>query len=190
MVFKLALSFKEPSQPQNAQRGFPAPGSGPQLTGQPSQPPSMPINQSPSRPTQGLRSWLFPSQPASEQRGFPDPGNYIQERPAGSMPNVAPIYGNRIPVWTPYYSRGAAAIVNNYGKVLTNPIGAGIVANYRPQASYGPAAEYHNGAIWWTNQAVPTSVGMQGLATPGVLASLLGMINVQAVVRVEGREQV
>jgi len=112
-------------------------------------------------------------------------GSEGQMRPAGSMPNEPPIYGNSIPVYTPYYSRGAAAFVQNYGKVLTNPVGAGIVANYRPQASYGSAAEYHNGAIWWTNQTIPTSIGMNGLTSPQVLEALLGMVNVQAAVRVE-----
>lgn len=184
MVFKLALSFQQPSQPTNVQRGFPAPGTGAQLTGDPSTFRSPEILPRPTRPTKGIRSWLRSSAPASEQRGMPAPGGVLQERPAGSMPNVPPIYGNNIPVYTPYYSRGAAAYVQNYGKVLTNPIGAGIVANNRPQASYGPSAEYHNGAIWWTSQAVPTSVGMQGLTSPQVLAALLGRMNVQAAVRV------
>lgn len=184
MVFKLALTYKEPSAPANAQRGFPAPGAGAQTTGGPSQRNPLPIPQGVTRATKGIRSWFMPSAPSSGQRGFSDPGNAGQLRPNGTMPNVAPIYGLPIPVETPYYDRGAAAVVQNYGKVLTNPIGAGIVANNRVQASYGPSAEYHAGAVWWTSQAVPTSIGMQGLASPQTLAALLGRMNVQAAVRV------
>lgn len=185
MVFKLSLSFQDPSQGANVQRGFPAPGTGAQRGGDPSQLPQDAILARPARSTKGIRSWFKPSAPASEQRGYPDPGNMLQERPPGSMPNVPPIYGGNIEVETPYYSRGAAAFVQNYGKLLTNPIGAGIVALNRPQASYGPSSEYHNGSIWWTSQAIPTSIGMQGLADPATLAALLGMVNVEAVVRVD-----
>lgn len=185
MVFRPALTFREPSAAQNSQRGFPSPGAGAQTSGPPSQARQPDILATAARPTKGRRSWFRPSDPASEQRGFAEAGNLLQMRPPGSMPNVPPIHGLNIEVETPYYSRGAAAFVQNYGKVLTNPIGAGIVAMHRPQASYGASSEYHNGAIWWTSQAIPTSVGMQGLASPGVLASLLGMLNVQAVVRVE-----
>lgn len=185
MVFKLALSFDQPAQGANPQRGFPAPGTGAQTSGPPSQARQPDILPRPQRPTKGIRSWFQPATPASEQRGFPEAGNAGQQRPAGSMPNTPPVYGQNIEVYTPYYSRGAAAYVQNYGKVLTNPIGAGIVALNRPQASYGQSSEYHNGAIWWTNQTIPTSIGMQGLANPDVLAALLGMVNVQAVVRVD-----
>jgi hypothetical protein len=99
------------------------------------------------------------------------------------MPNHPPVYGEAMEVWTPYYDRGAAAYVQNYGKLLTNPIGAGIAVQHRGAASYGAAGQYINGAIWWTSQAVPTSVGLQGLSSPEVLAALLGRMSVQAVVR-------
>jgi len=185
MVFKLALTYQDASAPANAQRGFPAPGTGAQTSGPPSQARQPFIDPSPVRPTKGLLSWLFPSSPSGEQRGMAPAASPAQMRPAGSMPNEPPIYGGSIEVYTPYYSRGADAYVQNYGKVLTNPIGAGIVALQRPQASYGQASEYHNGAIWWTNQTIPTSVGMQGLTSPEVMEALLGMVNVQAAVRVE-----
>jgi hypothetical protein len=102
------------------------------------------------------------------------------------MPNLVPAYGQNVEVYTPYFSRGAAAYVQNYGKVLTNPIGAGVVARYRPQASYGGAAQYRNGAIYWTSQAIPTSVNLQGLTRPQDLAAVLGPINVQAALRTTG----
>ena len=102
------------------------------------------------------------------------------------MPNDPPIYGGVFQNYTPYYSRGAAAYVPNFGKVLTNPIGAGVVACYRTLPSYGPAAQYFNGAIWWVTQQVPTSIHMQGLTDPAELEALLGLTNVQAVVRTTG----
>lgn len=184
-MFKLALSFQGPAQGANVQRGFPAPGAGAQTSGGPSNLPQNDTLIRPVRPSKGIRTWFKPSSASGEQRGMAPAQSPAQMRPAGSMPNTAPIYGRNVEVETPYYSRGAAAFVQNYGTVLTNPIGAGIVANYRTQASYGPSSEYHNGSIWWTSQAIPTSIGTQGLANPGVLAALLGMVNVQAVVRVD-----
>lgn len=184
-MFKLALTYQDPATGANVQRGFPAPGAGAQTSGGPSNLPQNATLQRPVRPTKGARTWFKPSSPSGEQRGMAPAQSAAQMRPAGSMPNVPAFSGLPDPVETPYFSRGAAAVVQNYGKVLTNPIGAGIVANYRTQASYGPSSEYHNGSIWWTSQAIPTSIGMQGLANPGVLAALLGMVNVQAVVRVD-----
>lgn len=184
-MFKLSLTNTRPSAPSNAQRGFGMVGSGEQIVGAPWYPtvgeqvtPRVPL-----RPTKGTRSFFGVTIGGNAQRGFPTPENAAQERPAGSMPNKPPVYGNDIQVWTPYYSRGAAAIVQNYGKLLTNPIGAGIAVNHRPSASYGPSAQYINHQIWWTSQAVPTSVGLQGLSSPEVLGALLGRMNVQAVVR-------
>jgi hypothetical protein len=103
------------------------------------------------------------------------------------MPNVAPIYpAQPIEVVTPYYDRGAAATVQNFGKLLFNPIGAGIVAQSRPYASYGGAAQYADGALWWTSQVVPTTINLQGLTDPEALNEILGSTLVQAVVRTTG----
>lgn len=181
-MFKLSRTFDDPGAGSNSQRGFPAPGEGAQTTGDWTPAPEL-VEWVPERPTKGRRSF-FASKPSSRQRGFPSPENPAQRRPEGSMPNAVPQSGRAVEVWTPYYDRGAAAFVQNFGKVLTNPIGAGVVAPYRPQASYGPAGEYVNGAIWWVSQAVPTTVGLQGLSSPDVLASLLSETEVQAVIRV------
>lgn len=103
------------------------------------------------------------------------------------MPAIAPMApGDAIYVYTPPYSRGAAAYAPNFGKVLVNPIGAGIDASYRPQASYGYAAQYHNGALWWTSQDIPTSINIQGLTDPEALAEIVGMENVIAMVKTTG----
>lgn len=184
-MFKLSTTFGDPTAGDNAQRGFPAPGEGAQTTGDGSEAPA-PVVWETRRWLSGVRSWLMPGAPVGEQRGFAEPENAGQRRPAGSMPNVPAYSGLPENVWTPYYSRGTAAIVNNYGKVLTNPIGAGIVALNRPQASYGQAAEYVNGAIWWTSQAIPTTVNLQGLVSPDALASIIDSLNIEAVVRTTG----
>jgi hypothetical protein len=185
MVFRLARTYDDPSADTSAQRGFPAPGAGGQTTGDYHPAPAKAQNRS-GRPVKGTRSFPYPFLPADRQRGFPSPQNALEARPAGSMPNAPPIFGGVYQNYTPYYSRGAAAFVPNFGRVLTNPIGAGIYAPYRTQASYGPPAHYANGAIWWTSQAIPTSVHLAGLTDPDILAQLVGMTNVQAMVRTTG----
>lgn len=184
-MFKLARTYNDPGQGQNAQRGFPAPGEGAQTTGEPSQPrvgdnSSVPL---PVRGTKGVRSWLNSFLGDGAQRGFPTPQNELEAYPAGLMNNHLVMDGNPDAVWTPYYSRGAAAIVQNFGKVTVNPIGAGVFAESRPQASYGPAAEYHNGQIWWTPQNQPTSIPSQSLVSVDDLSAALGPVNVQAAIR-------
>lgn len=187
-MFKLSNTWSNPSSPDGTQRGFPAPGAGQQTTGGPSQPAASRNADywSPVWPTKGRRTWTDPAAPASEQRGFPNPLGWLQRRPKGSMPARQDPYGLNVPVETPYYSRGAAAVVQNYGKVLVNPIGAGIVARHRPQASYGVAGQYVNGAIWWTSQAIPTSVNLQGLTDPEALANVIDPIYLEGVVRTTG----
>lgn len=188
MVFRLNNTFADPDTGAGVQRGFPAPGAGAQTTGPATPLPGRTATQrSPVYPTKGRRTWFRPSSPDGGQRGFPDPLGPAQARPAGSMDNRDYVQsGLPVEVWTPYYSRGTAAWVPNYGKVLTNPIGAGIEAKYRPQASYGGAAQYENGALWWTSQSIPTSVNLQGLTDPQELADILGMVYVQGVVRTTG----
>lgn len=181
-MFQLARTYKKPAQGSGPQRGFPSPGEGMQTTG-PFDPAPEVVPWDSSRPTKGRPS-LFQTRNSGQQAGQPAPTNAEQARPRGSMPNLVPQSGAPIPVWTPYYSRGAAAYVQNFGKVLANPIGAGVVANHRPQASYGPAAQYFDSTIWWTSQAIPTSVNLQGLTGPEVLAAVLGQVNVQGALRV------
>lgn len=184
-LFKPKATF---SNPGASQSGFPSPGQGAQTTGDPTYASvyQAPVAQEPARPTKGFRSFFGASSPRGGQQGFPAPEDAAQARPAGSMPNEPPIFGGVIQHYTPYYSRGAAAFVPNFGYMLTNPIGAGIVALHRPQASYGGAAQYENGALWWTNQIIPTSTHLQGLTNPAELEALLGTLNVEAVVRTTG----
>lgn len=181
-MFKLARTYDDPSAGANAQRGFPAPGAGEQTVGAYEPQPEVVPRRS-ARPTKGKPS-LFMRSTAGKQRGFPDPLNVGEMYEPGTMPNYPPQYGENIEVYTPYYSRGAAAYVQNYGKILSNPIGAGIVALHRPQASYGQSGEYFDQAIWWTSQNVPTSVNLQGLTSPQVLQAMLSTATLEAVVRV------
>lgn len=186
MVFRLSNTYQNPTEGANAQRGFPAPGSGAQTTGS-GKPGAVPTARDPSRPTQGRRSWFRPASPRGGQQGYPAPLNAAQHRPDGTMDNYDYTQsGLPVEVWTPYFSRGTAAWVPNYGKVLTNPIGGGVQALHRPQASYGGAAQYENGALWWTSQAIPTTINLQGLTNPSVLGDQLGDVLVQAVVRTTG----
>jgi hypothetical protein len=185
MVFRLASTFSDPAQGSNAQRGFPAPGTGAQNLGGATAQPAPTPNRS-SRPTRGSRTFFKPAQGANAQRGFPAPGTGDQIRPPGSMPNILLPDGSNHEVYTPYFSRGAAAYVQNYGKVTENPIGAGIPVPYRTQASYGPAAQYDYGALWWTSQVIPTTINLQGLTDPEALNEILGSTLVQAVVRTTG----
>lgn len=182
-MFKLARTFYDPA---DSQSGFADIGAGAQTSGEPSfaSMPQPEIERTPERPTKGVFSWLFPASPRSAQAGQPEPLNALQMRPPGSMPNMAPIDGITDFNWTPEYSRGAAAFVPITGYVLTNPIGAGVVALQRPQASYGPAGEYIDGDIFWSQQVVPTSVELNGLLGPEQVQALVGNMNVQAMVRV------
>ena len=179
MVFKLSNTNPDPMANGGAQRGFPMPGAGAQQTGAPvTSSPGAPITWYPKAWAKGIRSWLKPQSPDSEQRGTPAPEDGGQARPAGSMPNVPPIFGGHRDTVTPFYDRGAAAVVPFFGKVLTNPIGAGVVALQRPMASYGGSSQYENGAIWWTSQAIPTSLSLAGLSSAAELNALLGNMKV------------
>lgn len=181
-MFRPVRTFSNPGSGSGVQRGFPMVGQGAQSASLGGLQPA-PFNEPPSAHTKGRRSWFTPAAGSNAQRGFPSPGSGEQIRPNGSMPNVPPIYGQSLENMTPYYSRGAAAVVQNFGKVLENPIGAGIPVGYRSQASYGPSAQYINSSLWWTSQVVPTSINLQGLTDPAALNAILGSTLVQAVVR-------
>jgi len=201
LVFKPSSTFKQPASNTARQQGFAPIGSGQQF--EPISPgnyggldvtvfgPSAldyvdPVPWTPKRPIKGKRSWRNPSGAESSQRGYPSPEDMEQARPPGTLDAYAPAYGGNIPVWTPYYDRGAAAVVQNYGKVLYNPIGAGVVALQRPQASYGESGQYADGAIWWTSQVIPTTIAPQSLTDPQELTALLSDFEVQAVYRTTG----
>jgi len=182
-MFRLARTYTDPGLSANVQRGFPAPGDGAQLTGDQSQPTQkFTPKTAPKRPTKGVRSFLD----IFTQRGFAEPQNPAEHYPAGTMNNVLIPDGLNHEILTPYFDRGAAAFVQNYGKVTVNPIGAGVQVMDRPMASYGVSAEYHNGSIWWTPQNIPTSIPGQSLTNPEDLSAALGPINVQAAVRFAG----
>lgn len=182
-MFKLDRTFYHPGV---SQTGFAEPGAGAQTTGEASwvSMPSEPVEPTPERPTKGLFSWLFPQSPRSLNTGQPEPLSALQHRPPGTMDNVPFMSGEVGYVETPNYSRGAGAFVPITGKVLTNPIGAGVVAMQRPQSSYGPSGEYVDHQIFWTSQSVPTTVDLNGLLSAEQVQALVGNMSVQAMVRV------
>lgn len=181
MVFKVSNTF---SSPGTSQAGFPSPGSREQFSG------AKPITRSQQtgwfarHPTRGKKTFLRPAEGSNAQRGFPSPLDPSQKYPPGTMNNRPIPFGGAYMVETPYYDRGAAAFVPNFGIVTTNPIGAGIPVNHRPQSSYGPAGQYINGAIWWTSQVIPTTVNLSGLTSPEVMGAILSQEQVYGVVRV------
>lgn len=188
-MFRLNRTWAKPSNEEGANRGFPSPGAGAQRGGALPSPAVLALGSAPDaglgpeRPTKGRVTWFDASGFHGSQAGQPAPGGPSQGQDgwvqSGFTPDGRPHY-----VRGPDYSKGTARDVPNYGKVLTNPIGAGVVALFRPQASYGQAAQYYNGAIWWTPQAIPTSIPTQGLTSPAAMRELLGDLYVQAAVRV------
>lgn len=178
-MFALARTFGNPAAPANAQRGQAQVGAGLQQVAQ-----GAPAGRSslwePKRPTKGRRTWSNPASPAGSNRGMPSPLNDRQARPAGDFtPQVAQGTG---PGWsrTPYYSMGAGEFAPQFGQVLTNPIGAGIVVSSPMAAESGQAAEYVNGVIYFATQNIPTSLNFQGLTDPEALAAILGPIYIEA----------
>lgn len=137
----------------------------------------------------GTRSWGNPTAPTDAQRGGPSPGNAAQARPAGSMPNAffRDFFGGPpLEIETPYFSRGAAAYVPQFGVVPTNPIGAGIFAPFRPRPYYAAPGTYEADQLFWLSQAIPTTVRLQGLSNADALAAVLGPTYVKAAVRTTG----
>lgn len=185
MVFRPARTFADPA---SSQSGFATPGAGAQTSGPANAATLLQTGDSPNyqpeRPIKGFPSWLAALfGPGQSQSGFPAPEGPGQE----TVRDVQPLpFGGSWMQYTPYFSRGAAAYAPNFGIVTSNPIGAGVVAAQRPQASYGPAAQYENGALWWTSQDIPTSINLQGLNSPEELAAVLSQETVYAVVRTTG----
>jgi hypothetical protein len=179
MVF--ALSRSQP----NSQSGMATPGAAGQTTGTHTPPPGF-VEWSTKMWAKGVRSFQNSTSGSGAQRGYPAPEGRLQSRPPGSMNPGPQPWGGVYQNYTPYYSRGDAAYVPNFGKVTENPIGAGIYAPYRPQASYGGAAQYANGQLWWSSQAIPTSISPQSLTDPQQLAAILSTLQIQGVVRTTG----
>lgn len=104
------------------------------------------------------------------------------------MPNefARNFFGLPLNVKTPEFSRGAAAYVPQFGVVPTNPIGAGLFAQYRPKAYYAAPGTYEAGTMYWLSQATPTTVRLNGLTNADALAAVLGPTYVKAAVRTTG----
>lgn len=131
-----------------------------------------------------MRTWFSPASPAGRQRGYPQPLSPAQSyAAAGAVPPQPVMFGGVILVANRRSDMGAAGYAPVFGRVASNPIGAGIVAAHRPQPSYGVAGQYLDHTIFWAQQTIPTSVPFASLTGPAQLAALLGTVNVQAAVR-------
>jgi hypothetical protein len=131
------------------------------------------------------RAWFLPGVSAQQrQRGFPSPLNAQETRAANGAPlRQVPPFGGVVMAMPRRNDIGAAGYVPNFGRPLVNPIGAGIYAPNRPQASYGSAGQYVNHTIFWAQQTIPTTIPLGPLVSPQTLKALLGTVNVQAAVR-------
>lgn len=131
------------------------------------------------------RAWFLPAVSAQQrQRGFPSPLNAEETRAAnGAAFGNVPPFGGVVMAMPRRNDLGAAGFVPNFGRPLVNPIGAGVVALHRPQASYGSSGQYVDHTIFWATQTIPTTIPMGPLVSPQTMQALLGTINVQAAVR-------
>lgn len=135
------------------------------------------------------RRWFRPASCNSQrQRGFPMPLGDDETRAAAGRPfRQVPMQSGPIFVQPQRNDLGAAGVVTVMGQIATNPIGAGICVPNRPQYSYGIAAQYIQGVMFWAQQTIPTTIPMGPLTSPAEMAALLGTVNVQAAVRVAPR---
>lgn len=115
----------------------------------------------------------------SQQRGEPAPLGPADLRPPENfqffgMPGGIPAYR-----YTRRYDRGAAAFSFNEGKILSNPIGAGIVPMYRQHVHptyIGEVLPYGYG-IYWRSQAIAAGQSgptLSNLLTPRDIYALMG----------------
>lgn len=122
------------------------------------------------------RTWFQPTSSASMQRGT---GPALSSAQKYDPPLVrTPPFGGHSDTVPRRNSMGADGIAPTFGRVMTNPIGAGIFAPWRPRPWYGPSGQYVNGAIWWTAQEISTSVELQGLYDADVIDALLAASSV------------
>ena len=167
-VFRLSNTWNNPASPQSLQRGGPAPGQGNQTTGQWTG--RTPPSPAPELQPVGTDSYLQIT-PASAQRGFDDPMSYLQYTTRNEQPVPQP-FPVLYPTWWP--DRGAAGVAPDFGQVTSNPVGAGVqVSAPFDVHARGPAGQYFTDTIFWTNQVIPTSTHMQGLATPEEINALV-----------------
>jgi hypothetical protein len=177
-MFKLATTFENPSTTRS---GMAVPGAGAQRVGN-GTPRDVDIPWETMNVTPGTDTFQL----SDNTRGFPAPEAPDQRKNPADLNYVPQASGEPEYKYYPYFSRGANAYAPQFGQVLSNPIGAGIVANHRPQAFYGGAGTYEHGSIWWTSQAIPTTINLQGLADSKALEAQLGEIYVEAVLPGQG----
>ncbi len=172
-MFKPASTWNNPASPQSLQRGQPAVGQGAQTTGRwtgRTPPPPAPELQ-----PAGTDTWTTLTS-ASTQRGYEapfDPGQQTT-RSAQPFPQPLPVLYN-----APWPDRGADNFSPDFGQVTSNPIGGGVqVSNPFDVHARGPAGQYFTDTIFWTSQVIPTSLDLQGLATPAEINAMVANLHV------------
>lgn len=183
-MFKIVNTFKNPSQPANAQRGFPAPGTGAQQTNAARHKP----NEVPWYTAigyQGEDTWLTPSTPVDAQRGQPAATAPAQRRPAGSV-RSAPMDGRTSYRETREFSRG----MQRYAPItpiLVQDANPGSLVPHKPRVvpNY-PLGQYINNTIFFANQVIPTTIPLSGLQTQRSIAALLSTFVVEGDYGAEG----
>ena len=180
-MFRVSNTYNNPSDVQNAQRGFPAPGAGAQTTGQwtgkerPGPAPEL-------QPV-GADSWEGITS-ADAQRGMGPALDAVQFTTRNEQPIPQP-FPVLYDTWWP--DRGAAGVAPDFGQVVTNPIGAGVqVSAPFDVHARGPAGQYFTDTIFWTSQVIPTSVHLDGLLTPEQVAALVDPLQVYGAVYTTG----
>jgi hypothetical protein len=116
--------------------------------------------------------------PRSIMQGQPPAFSWWHQRAHKAPPQTPmpiPIY-----VQGPVYDRGADAFAPQFGKLLQNPIGAGIHASYKLPVIAGPGARYQFGAIWFGVQSIPTSVQINPTVPIETINALLATSHVSA----------
>jgi len=109
-------------------------------------------------------------------RGMPAPLEWWQQRRTPQQrdaPQALPFFFT-----PPQYDRGADAFAPQFGRLMSNVIGAGVPVPFRHPTISGPAAVYEAGAIYFDVQTVPTTVRLSPAMSRESLAALLATSHV------------
>ncbi len=183
-MFNIVNTFKKPAAPQNAQRGFPAPGEGEQQTN--------PARKAPDDVAwytaigmEGTDTWDNarvtygnPQFPVDAQRGQPVANSPAIARPPGSVRNGR-MDGTTRYRETPNFSRGMQRFAVNT-PILIQDANPGDWVPHKPRVvpNY-PLGQYINNTIFFANQVIPTTIPLSGLQTQKSVAALLSTFEVE-----------
>lgn len=190
-MFKIVNTFKNPSQPTNAQRGFPAPGAGAQQTSDARKKPQD-VAWYTAIGYQGNDTWTDPEVtygnpgfPVDAQRGQPVANSPGIRRPPGSVVNGR-MDGTTRYRETPNFSRGMQRYAVNT-PILIQDANPGSIVPFKPRVvpNY-PLGQYIANTIFFANQVIPTTIPLSGLQTQKAVAALLSTFDVEGFYGAEG----